>query len=103
LALVIQFDSDVNLVQDFTQNQKDLLKALGTLRAGNNTALYDAVYLAANEKLKNETGRKVMVVISDGADTASKVRKEEAIEAAQKGDVLIYGIGVLSGPGDTEL
>lgn len=102
LALIIQFDSDVNLVQDFTQNPQDLLKALETLRAGNSTALYDAVYLAAEEKLKNETGRKVMVVISDGADTASKVRKEEAIEAAQKRDVLIYGIGVLNDPRDAQ-
>jgi VWFA-related protein len=94
LALIIQFDSDVNLVQDFTQNQEDLLNALNSLKAGNSTALYDAVYLAAEEKLKGEVGRKVMVVITDGEDTSSKVRKEEAIEAAQKDDVLIYGIGV---------
>jgi VWFA-related protein len=96
LALIIQFDSEVNLIQDFTQNQRDLLKALNRLNAGNSTALYDAVYLAANEKLKGETGRKVMIVITDGADTSSKVRKEEAIESAHKSDVLIYGIGVRS-------
>jgi VWFA-related protein len=96
LALIIQFDSDVNLVQDFTQNQQDLLNALKSLRAGNSTSLYDAVYLAANEKLKNEIGRKVIIVITDGADTSSKIRKEEAIESAQKCDALIYGIGVLS-------
>jgi VWFA-related protein len=101
LALLIQFDSEVNLVQDFTQNPDDLLNALNSLKAGNSTALYDAVYLASEEKLKNETGRKVMVVITDGEDTASKVHKEEAIEAAQKGDILIYGIGVRSDPGDT--
>lgn len=96
LALIIQFDSEVNLVQDFTQNQNDLINAMKGLRAGNSTCLYDAIYLAAEEKLKHETGRKVMVVISDGADTASKLRKEDAIEAAQKSDVLIYGIGVRS-------
>jgi VWFA-related protein len=101
LALLIQFDSEVNLVQDFTQNPEDLLNALNTLRAGNNTALYDAIYLAADEKLKNETGRKVMVVITDGSDIGSKVRKEEAIEAAHKGDILIYGIGVQTDPKDT--
>jgi VWFA-related protein len=94
LALIIQFDSDVNLVQDFTQSQNDLLNALDSLRAGNSTALYDAVFLAADEKLKQEVGRKVMVVITDGEDTSSKMRKEEAIQAAQKNDVLIYGIGV---------
>ncbi|MBP1623174.1 MAG: hypothetical protein H6Q07_1194 [Acidobacteria bacterium] len=96
LALIIQFDADVNLVQDFTQRQEDLLNALEKLKAGNSTALYDAVYLAAEEKLKNEIGRKVMVVITDGEDTSSKIRKEEAIEAAQRRDVLIYGIGVRS-------
>ncbi len=96
LALIMQFDSEVVLVQDFTQSQSDLINALGNLRAGNSTSLYDAVYLAAEEKLKHEIGRKVMVVITDGDDTSSKVRKEEAIEAAQRSDTLIYGIGVRS-------
>jgi VWFA-related protein len=86
----------VNLIQDFTQNQSDLLNALNHLEAGNSTSLYDAIYLAAEEKLKGETGRKVIVVITDGEDTSSKLRKEDAIEAAQKSDVLIYGIGVRS-------
>jgi Ca-activated chloride channel homolog len=94
LALIIQFDSDVNLVQDFTQNQRELMDALDSLRAGNSTALYDAIYLASTEKLKGEIGRKVIVVITDGSDTSSKVRREEAIEAAQKSDALFYGIGV---------
>jgi VWFA-related protein len=96
LALIIQFYSEVVLVQDFTQSQTDLINALSSLRAGNSTALYDAVYLAAEEKLKHEIGRKIMVVITDGEDTASKISKEEAIEVAQKSDTLIYGIGVRS-------
>ena len=96
LALIIQFDSDVNLVQDFTDDQNRLLNALESLKAGNSTSLFDAVYLAAEEKLGGETGRKVIVVITDGEDTASKVRKGQAIEAAQKADVTVYGIGVAS-------
>lgn len=100
LALIIQFDGDVNLVQDFTQSQKSLVNALKGLEAGNSTALYDAIFLAADEKLKGEIGRKVMVVITDGGDTSSKLRKETAIEAAQKSDVLIYGIGVRSRDSD---
>jgi VWFA-related protein len=99
LALIMQFDSEVNLVQDFTQDQRTLTRALQRLEAGNNTALYDAIYLAAEEKLKKEIGRKVMVVITDGEDTGSKVRKTEAIEAAQRNDVVIYGIGVLGKEG----
>ncbi len=94
LALIIQFDSDVNLVQDFTDNTARLIRSLDNLEAGNSTCLYDAVFLAVDEKLKRETGRRVIVVITDGEDTSSKLRKEAAIEAAQKSDVLIYGIGV---------
>ncbi len=94
LALIISFDSNVYLVQDFTQDRDSLLDALDNLRAGNSTALYDAVYLASEEKLRDEIGRKVMVVITDGEDTSSRLKKEKAIEAAQKSDVIIYGIGV---------
>lgn len=94
LALLIQFDSDVNLVQDFTDDPGRLIGSMDSLEAGNSTSLYDAVYLAVTEKLKGETGRKIAIVITDGEDTSSKIRKEEAIEAAQKHDVLIYGIGV---------
>lgn len=96
LALIIQFDSEVNLVQDFTDDPERLSSALDGLQAGNSTSLYDAVFLAVDEKLKNETGRKVLVVISDGDDNASRLRKEVAIEAAQRHDVLVFGIGVKS-------
>jgi len=99
LALIIQFDSEVNLLQDFTNDPNLLIGALDTLQAGNSTALYDAIYLAADEKLKGEVGRKIIVVITDGEDTSSKLRDKAAIEAAQKSDVLIYGIGVRSDMG----
>jgi Ca-activated chloride channel family protein len=101
LALIIQFDDDVNLVQDFTQDLDRLVSALQSLRPGNGTALYDAIYLAVNEKLKEETGRRVIVVITDGTDMSSKVKEKEAIEAAQRGDVLIYGIGVRDSFGES--
>jgi len=94
LALIIQFDSDVNLVQDFTNDLDQLIRALKTLRAGNTTSLYDAIYLAVSEKLNGEVGRKVIVVITDGDDTSSRLRMQDAIEAAQRNDVIIYGIGV---------
>jgi VWFA-related protein len=96
LALIIEFNSEVNLVQDFTQDKQVLINALNGLKAASNTSLYDAVYLAAEEKLKKEIGRKIMVVITDGDDVSSKLKKEDAIEAAQKNDVVIYGIGVQS-------
>ncbi len=95
-ALIIQFDSEVRLVQDFTDDAERLVRVLNSLEAGNSTSLYDAIYLAVDEKLKGEVGRKVIVVITDGDDTASKLKKEDAIDAAQRNDVLIYGIGVRS-------
>ena len=56
------------------------------------TILYDAVYLAANEKLKGEVGRKAIVVITDGVETGSKLTRDKSIEAAQRADSIIYSI-----------
>ncbi len=94
LAMILQFSSEVELVQDFTDNLKLLEKGLSSLRGGGGTSLYDAIFLAVNEKLRHEAGRKVIVILSDGADNQSKVKKEEALQASQRADVLIYGIGV---------
>jgi len=54
------------------------------------TALYDAIYLACSEKLATEAGRKAIVIVTDAEDTGSKVRLEEAIEAAQRTDTVIH-------------
>jgi len=96
LAALIGFHSEVELLQDFTDDPDRLDAALSRLRPGGNTSLYDAIYLAAEDMLRGEAGRKIIVVLSDGADTSSRVKQEEAIRAAQKNDVLIYGLGVRS-------
>jgi VWFA-related protein len=96
MITVMEFHSDVILVQDFTDDIDRMEKALGKLRPGGNTSLYDAVYLASEEKLKGEAGRKIIVILSDGEDTASKTGMDEAIKVAQKNDVLIYGLGIRS-------
>jgi VWFA-related protein len=113
LAFLINFDSDIDLDQDYTNNAHDLARALNKLQinggaAGgglpglgggpipnNNprsTALYDAIYLAADEKLKNEVGRKAMIVFTDGQDEGSRLKIRDAIEAAQKADTIAYVI-----------
>jgi len=56
------------------------------------TVLYESVYLAANDKLKSEVGRKVIVIITDGVDEGSRTTLSQAIEAAQKSDAVIYSI-----------
>jgi VWFA-related protein len=54
--------------------------------------LYDAVYLAANQKMSQETGRKAMILLTDGEDEGSRVKINEAIAAAQKANVIVYTI-----------
>ena len=110
LAALVTFDVNVDLLQDFTQEAARLEKALGRARInvpiglgpfpGNSpgTRLYDAVYLASKEKLAREVGRKAIILVSDGVDTGSRVKKEEALEAAQRADVMVYSIGI-SDPG----
>lgn len=109
MAFLISFDTDVDLLQDFTANLQLLSRSLSRLRVNapgsptpvargpfpvtpRGTLLYDAVYLAAEEKLRTEVGRKAIVVITDGEDQGSKMKLGEAVEAAQKGDVIVYGV-----------
>src|SRR5262249_45215952 len=64
----------------------------GPHRGGGGTLLYDAVYLAANELMKKQTGRKAIVILSDGVDHGSKESLQAAIEAAQRADTMVYAI-----------
>jgi len=111
LAFVLHFDLEVELLQDFTNNLSLLSRAIdGTVmrsgpsgplpspfptRSVGGTHLYDAVYLAARELMKNEVGRKVLILLSDGEDQGSTVKLSTALEAAHKADVIIYSIAVI--------
>src|SRR5262245_28586475 len=70
-ALIITFDSGIDLVQDYTDDSEKLAKSIRTMRAGGGTSLYDAIFLAAARKLAQQPGRRIMVVISDGDDNSS--------------------------------
>jgi VWFA-related protein len=107
-ALVMSFDTDVDLLSDFTDDRGQLDRAIrktrintpmsgGMINPGpvpnshvTGTALYDAIYLACNEKLNTEAGRKAIVIVTDAQDEGSKVRLEEAIEAAQRTDTVVH-------------
>jgi Ca-activated chloride channel family protein len=94
-VLVASFDSDVELHQDFTDNQQLLISALRKLKASGVTRLYDGAFRVIEEKMATLTGtdsRRVMVILSDGADTASEHTLRQAIEMAQKYDVTVFGI-----------
>ncbi len=109
LAMVISFGADVDLLADFTEDRGMLERAIrrarinapqGSLinpgplppsaRGTRGTALYDAIYAACNEKLATEAGRKALVILTDAVDEGSKVKLEEAIEAAQRTDTVIH-------------
>jgi VWFA-related protein len=93
LALVIAFDRHVTLAQDFTQSTRQLMSAITELRlGGSGTSLYDAVYLAAAEKLSKEVGRKAVILISDGEDTTSEVDLSRSLIATHRSDAVIYSI-----------
>ncbi len=96
-AMLLEFDSGVTLVQDFTNDPNKLAKQIRSLRAAGGTALYDAIYLACDEKLIREIGRKAIVILSDGEDQSSKASLEQAMEMALKAEATIFSISVNRG------
>ncbi len=95
-AIVVSFDTAAELVADLTDDTKVLDDAVKGLRPGGGTALYDAIYFACKEKLMLDQPlykfRRAMVVLSDGEDNESRFTRDQALEMAQKADVVIYTI-----------
>ena len=108
-AMVISFDTDVNLLADFTEDVRELDHAIhqaqvnvdasgiggtgGTVPSqGGGTNLYDAVYLACHDQLASEAGRKAVILLTDAEDTGSKLSMEDAVAAAQHADAVIHVI-----------
>jgi VWFA-related protein len=110
-AYVISFDISVDLLQDFTRDVHRLQAALNKAKVNVDyssggipgmgggpvpqhnspgTLLYDAVYLSAHDMLSKEVGRKAMVLLTDGQDEGSRLKIQDAIEAAQKADSIVY-------------
>ena len=108
-AFLISFDVNVDLLQDITGSVDFLRQALDRIRVNSGggagsaggpfpqiqsggTHLFDAVYLAAEDILNQEVGRKALILISDGQDHGSMLSRDDAIETAQRADVIIYSI-----------
>jgi len=95
-AFVVGFDTTPEVTQDFTDNTELLSRGVHALRAGGGTAMYDALYFACRDKLLKapRTGpvRRAVILLSDGQDNQSRVTREEAIEMAQRADVIVYTI-----------
>ena len=117
-AIILSFDTDVNLLADFTEDPQVLRRAIrraqinvdasgiggtgGTTRqTGGGTNLFDAIYLAAHDELATEAGRKAIIILTDAEDTGSKMSEADAIEAAQRGDAVVH-IVLITDPRATE-
>lgn len=97
-AAFMTFDHEIKLLQDFTDKLDLLDKAVDKVKVtGSQTALYDAVWQFADEKLRSVPGRKVMVVITDGDDTFSRAELNDAIDIAQRTESTIFGISTKAG------
>jgi Ca-activated chloride channel homolog len=86
-----QFSEIVSELTQFTSDLRQVDHAIDRIRSGSATALYDALFLGA-QALEPRQGRKVMVVITDGGDTVSKVDYKEAVRAAQQAEAILYSI-----------
>jgi VWFA-related protein len=95
-AFVLAFDELWELTQDFTSDLDRLQKGVRVIRPGGGTAMWDAVYYACRDKLQKtkEAGpvRRAIILVSDGDDNQSRVLRQEAIEMAQRAEVIIYTI-----------
>jgi VWFA-related protein len=112
-AFVIHFDRQVELLQDLTSSRQKLDAALGELETptrgqgygggrhggpgagrwrGGGTQLYDSVLLASDEMMRKLSGRKALILLTDGVDTGSKVSLTQAIESAQRANAQTYSI-----------
>jgi VWFA-related protein len=109
-AFLLHFDREVELLQDFTASKNKLHHELdemktsnapadsgdsgsgGGRRRGGGTQLYDAIYLASNELMLKEQGRKAVILLSDGADRGSKESLNDAIDAAEKANLSVYTV-----------
>ena len=110
-AFVVGFDATPEVTQDFTDSTENLSAGVRLLRAGGGTAMYDALYFACRDKLlkQEQTGpvRRAIILLSDGEDNLSHVTREEAIEMAERAEVIVYTISTnisgMKGNGDKVL
>jgi VWFA-related protein len=110
-AFVVGFDATPDVTQDFTDNTELLSHGVRALKAGGGTAMFDALYYACRDKLLKEEHegavRRAIILLSDGDDNLSHVTREEAIDMAQRAEVIVYTISTnisgMKGKGDKVL
>jgi Ca-activated chloride channel homolog len=95
-AIVVSFDTGPELISDLTADTGKLAQAVRSLRPGGGTSFYDAIYFACHDKLQQDQPRhkfrRALIVLSDGDDNNSRYSRDQALEMAQKADVVVYAI-----------
>jgi Ca-activated chloride channel family protein len=91
---VIRFSSEVDFVLDFTSDRSRLERVVRRLRAHGSTQLYDAIAEGLEIVRQGRYQKKALLIVTDGNDTASSAKLEEALQFAQKSEVLIYALGI---------
>lgn len=95
-AVIVAYDTAAELVADLSGDTEVLAKAIRGLRPGGGTALFDAIFYACRDKLMQDQPRhkfrRAMIVLGDGDDNSSRYTRDQALEMAQKADVVVYAI-----------
>ena len=91
---VITFDSRAKVRQKFTNNLDEVQRSLRDIRGGGETAVFDAISLGLNEMLEAKHDKRVLLLLSDGFDTRSKIKAAQAEDLLRRSDVLLYAIGI---------
>jgi len=95
-AVIVSYDTAAELVADLSGDTDVLSKAIRGLRPGGGTAMFDAIFYACRDKLMQDQPRhkfrRAMIVLGDGDDNASRYTRDQALEMAQKADVVVYSI-----------
>ncbi len=95
-AMLVSFDTKAELVSDLIGDTEKLATSIRSLRPGGGTALYDAIFFACRDKLSQDQPkhkfRRAIVIVSDGDDNQSQYTRDQALEMAQKADVVLYAI-----------
>ena len=105
-AMVVSFDTSAELVSDLVDNPEKLESVIRDLRPGGGTSLYDAIFFACRDKLSVDQPkskfRRAIVILSDGEDNQSRYTRDQALEEAQKADVVVYSISTNVSRTDTD-
>ena len=91
---LVRFSDDADLIQDFTDDRRRILRAVERLEPRGSTALYDAILMGLQKVSEGRHRKRALLLLTDGNDTASSARLEDALASARKAEVIVYALGI---------